>query len=112
MRRSLASRAKVVGPAFAVGAGLSALAAFGGARKMHWGLGDAAEVWASVLAGPFAGLWAAHNWGPADALGWSAAFGLAIAAHPVRAGRATGAASAAGVGLWVLLGFALTYDGV
>ena len=86
MGRSLLDRAKVVGPAFTVGAGLSALAASSGASKMGWGLGDMAEVWASVLAGPFAGLWAAHNWGPPDAVGWAAAFGLAIAAHPLRAG--------------------------
>ena len=110
MGRSLAARAKVVGPAFGVGAALATLAASGG--PMGWGPGDTAEVWASVLAGPFAGLWAAHDWGPADALGWAAACLAAIAAHPLRAGWLTGGASAAGVGLWVLLGLVLTFDGV
>ena len=112
MIRSLSNRLKVVGPAFAGGAILSALAARGGVRMMGWVLGDAVEVWASVLTGPFAGLWFAHDWGPLDAIGWSAAIGLSIIAHPLKAGWLTGIVSAVGVGCWVLFGFALTYDGV
>ena len=110
MGRSLGSRAKVVGPALGVGVALSALAASGG--PMGWGPVERLEVWASVLAGPLAGLWVGHDWGPADALGWAVACLAAVAAHPARAGWATGAVSAAGVGLWVLLGLVLTFDGV
>jgi hypothetical protein len=112
MGRSLATQLKVVGPAFGIGAILSALASLSGASKMSWGFGDTAEVWAAVLAGPFAGLWFSRDWGPADAVGWAAVCLLAISAHPLRAGGLTGGVSVAGVGLWVLLGFALTYSGV
>ncbi len=105
MGRPLGARVKVVGPAFASGAILSWLFAV---KVPDHG----PELCASALAGPFAGLWATATWGPADALGWAAASGLAIAAHPLRAGRVAGFATAAGVGLWVLLGLMLTYDGV
>ncbi len=105
-------RVKVVGIGFGLGALLSAMAACSGASKMGWSSGVSAEVWASVLAGPFAGLWGTATWGWADAAGWAMACSVAIAAHPVRPGWLTGSISAAGVGLWVMLGFALTYDGV
>jgi hypothetical protein len=83
-----------------------------GAGLKGWSPGDVAEVWASILAGPFAGLWATATWGPADAVGWAAACGVAIAAHPVRPAWYTGVVTLVGVAVWVLLGFALTYDGV
>lgn len=111
MGRSLASRVKVVGPAVAVGMGLAALATCSGAIKMGWQPGDAAEVWASVLAGPFAGLWATSTWRWVDVSVWSAVC-LFAAAHPLRAGTTTGRVSATGVGLWFFLGLALTFDGV
>ena len=60
----------------------------------------------------FAGLWAAHDWGPADALGWAAGCALAIAAHPLRPNALTAAVSASGVGLWVFLGLVLTFNTV
>jgi hypothetical protein len=110
--RSFVSRVKVVGIGFGLGTMLSAMGASSGAAKMGWSPVDTAGVWASVLAGPFAGLWATATWGWADAIGWAAACGVAMAAHPVRPGWVTGAISAVGVGAWVLLGFALTYDGV
>ncbi|MDY3558555.1 hypothetical protein R5W23_005675 [Gemmata sp. JC673] len=112
MGRSLASRVKIVGPAFVVGAALSALAAGSGASKMGWGLGDFAFVWGSVLAGPFSGLWFATGWGMADAVGWAIPCGLAIVCHPARPGWLTGLVSGIGIALWILLGFVLTYDGV
>jgi hypothetical protein len=61
MARSTSDRAKVIGWGFAIGAAMSGLAVLGGAAKMDWGLLIAAEVWASVLAGPFAGLWATSD---------------------------------------------------
>lgn len=69
-------------------------------------------LWVCIMTGPFAGLWMTSFWGPADALGWAAGCGLAVAAHPLRPGLLPGALSLAGVGLWVLLGMALTFDGV
>jgi hypothetical protein len=55
MGRSFASRLKVVGPTFGAGSLLWALVASCGASKMGWGSVAVFEVWASVLAGPFAG---------------------------------------------------------
>jgi hypothetical protein len=96
---------KVVGAALVAGVMVAGL--FAGKLPEH-----AFELWASIMAGPFAGLWATANWGPADAGGWSAGCLAAIAAHPLRAGWLTGALSVAGVGLWIFLGLALTFDGV
>lgn len=110
--RSLTSRVKVIGPAFLAGAVLSALAASSGASGMGWSLADAAEVWASVLAGPFSGLWACATWSVADAVGYGVVCGMAVLAHPLREGWLSGTVSAAGGLIWVLLGFMLTYDGV
>jgi len=103
--QSSASRLTVVGPAFAVGAALAGLSAKSRPDS-------APLLWLLSTAGPFAGQWAAATWGPADAFGWAGLYGLAIAVHPLRTGLLTGAASAAGVWLWVLLGLALTFDGV
>ncbi len=105
--RSAESRVKVVGPAVVIGASLALLFAAGSPARAH-----ALELCLSTMAGPFAGLWATSTWGRADAVGWAAACGLAIAAHPVRAGWLTGLVTAAGVTLWVLFGLVLTYDGV
>jgi hypothetical protein len=110
--RSVSSRLKVVGPAFAAGAALSALAACSGATKMAWSFAVALEVWASPLMGPFAGLWATSTWSPVEAFGWSVACGLAIATHPLRPGWLTGFVSTSGVAVWVLFGLVLTHDGV
>jgi hypothetical protein len=105
MSRPLESRVKVVGPALVVAAGLAGLAAL----KVP---ASAPVLWASIMAGPFAGLWATATWGPVEAVGWAAVCLPAIAAHPLRAGWFTGAASVGGVVLWVFLGFGLTFDGV
>jgi hypothetical protein len=83
-----------------------------GANKAGWGMLITAVVWASCMTGPFAGLWAASTWRPVDAIGWAAACVVAIAAHPLLQGRLSGSISVAGVGLWMLLGFGLTFDGV
>ena len=99
------SRVRVVGRAFAVGAGLAGLASL----SVPWA---APLLFASVMCGPFAGLWAAHDWGPADALGWAAGCGLAIAAHPLRPSPLTAPVSVAGVGVWVFLGLMLTFSGI
>ena len=112
MTRTLLARASVVGPALAIGGALSALAALGVASGLGWKWTGTFEVWASVLAGPFAGIWASATWQHADAAGWSVGCLVAMAAHPLRAGCVPGVTSAIGVGVWVFLGFALTYDGV
>src|SRR5688572_15863230 len=99
------SRLQVVGRACKIAVWLAVLPAL----SVPWA---APLLWASIMAGPFAGLWAAHDWGLADALGWATGCGLAIAAHPLRPNSMTGVVSAAGVGLWVLLGLVLTFQGV
>jgi len=99
------SRFRLVGRAFMVAGGLAMLPAM----CVPWA---APLLWASIMAGPFAGLWAAAFWGPADALGWAAGCGLAIAAHPLRPNPLTGVVSVVGVVVWVFLGLALTFDGV
>jgi len=105
MMRSSASRLKVLGPSLAAGAILAGL--FASKLPEH-----AAELWLSIMAGPFAGLWAISTWRIADALVWAVVCLLAIMSHPLRAGLLTGSATVAGVGLWVLLGLMLTFDGV
>jgi hypothetical protein len=103
--RSFQSTLIVVGPAFGIGAGLAACA------SMTVPLA-APQLWAFIMAGPFTGLWTVSSWGPNDALGWAVVCVLAIAVHPLRAGWVTGVISTAGVGLWILLGLMLTFDGV
>lgn len=110
--RSLTSRVKVIGPAFLAGAVQSALAASSGGSGMNWSLAETAEVWASVLSGPFSGLWATATWSVYDAILWGLACGTAILAHPLRPGWVSGVVSTASVAVWVFLGLALTYDGV
>jgi hypothetical protein len=105
MGRPLEQRVKVVWPALAIGGVLAGVFA----SKVP---GHAPQLWASVMAGPFAGLWATATWGTADALGWAGGCLVAIAAHPLRAGWLTGLITVAGVLLWVLLGLILTFDGV
>lgn len=110
--QSIKSRLKVIGAGFLLGAVLSGCAATSGASEMGWSPKDAFEVWASVLAGPFAGLWATATWGWVDAVGWAAGCMVGMAAHPFRPGWLTRLVSGVSVALWLLLGFALTYDGV
>src|SRR5688500_15199899 len=105
--RSAESRVKVVGPAVVISAALALLFAAGRPARGH-----ALDLCPSPVAGPLAGLGDASSWGRAGAVGWAAACGLAIAAHPVRAGWLTGLGAAAGVTLRVLFGVVLTYDGV
>jgi hypothetical protein len=99
------SRLALVKWAFAVGGGVAALPCLPF-------LSAAPILWASAMTGPFAGLWAAAGWELGDTLRWASGCGLAIAAHPVWPCVLTGLVSAAGVGLWVLLGLALTFNGV
>jgi len=109
---SFVSRIQVVGVTFAIGATLSGLAALSGGSKMGWGPIESVEVWLSVLAGPFSGLWATTTWELTDAIFWALVLGFAIAAHPIFRGELPALISMIGVGLWVLFGFMLTYDGV
>src|SRR4051812_725568 len=95
VRRTWASRLKVIVPAFAAGAVLSACAAFRVGTNLGWRPAQFAEVWASVLAGPISGLWA-YRWGPADAFVWAFGCGMPIIAHPIRPGWLTGTVSAMG----------------
>lgn len=110
--RPLSARLSVLVIGFGLGAFLSALATLSAVSHGGWSPGDAVEVWASVLAGPFAGLWATATWDWPDAVSWAAVCAVAMAAHPLHPGKVTGAISLVGTALWVLLGLALTYDGV
>jgi len=73
--RRPARRLKVVGPAIAIAGGVAALSAT--SVPPH-----APELWASTMAGPFAGLWATSTWGPADAFGWAIGCGSCAPAGP------------------------------
>jgi hypothetical protein len=106
------SRVKVVGPALLVGALFSAKVAWGMGGRYGWGLDTYLSVWVSVLAGPFAGLWATNFWDWPHALIWALTCGVAIAAHPIRPGGITGLLSTIGVIVWIFWGLALTYEGV
>jgi hypothetical protein len=112
MSRSLGNRFKVIGPALLFGAFLSAVAAVIVAMKVHLKFEQMIEIGLSILAGPFSGLWATSTWTMEKAIVWSAVCVLISVAHPIRAGWITGTASLFGIGLWFLLGFGLTFDGV
>ena len=112
MSRTSFSRLKVVVPGFTIGAILSGLFAMRMGSHLGWGLGDFCFIWLSVLAGPFAGHWAAAGWGIGDTLAWGIPSGLAIAFHPLSPNWFSGMISGIGIFFWILIGFATTYYGV
>jgi hypothetical protein len=99
------SRLRVVGRAVKLAAVLAILPALSVPQAAPF-------LWASIMAGPFAGLWADPFWNWPEALWCAAGCGLAIAAYLLRPCWLTALISLAGVGMWLFLGVGLTFSGV